>query len=1254
MNDIVKSALERTFEAEFSIESFENFLKYLFNGFDCGRKHSLNGQLNEAQKQYIRNLIYLGTFTDITNEPIDILVVELTSGKTVEKARNLQRNLIGKYLKNNLDQASSALVAFYSAGSSDWRLSFVKVETKLSDKGVRVDIGTPPKRYSFLVGNELSYTAKAQLYALLNEEDRGKILVSSIQDAFNIEKITENFFEDYKKIFFKIREIVQGQKLSNKHAHEFTQQLLNRVMFLYFISKKRWLRDNPKFMKWFWESYCSAKAAKKVKGDTFYNNWLSVLFLEAFNDKYEERDYFSIEVSKVLTKAPYLNGGLFRENELDRLGVRIQDSLFEEIFAFFERYNFTIKEDLPLDFEVAVDPQMLGYVYESLANVAEEIYDRQDLGIFYTPRIEVDFMCKRSLVEYLHNHFPELEKSKIYEFIFADKEELENNLFDKRTLYRLKEALNDLAVVDPACGSGAFLVGTLNVLVELHKCICRLLNEKVEDFDLKKRVIKRNLYGVDVMPWAVHSAELRLWLQLIIESDIQPEELKGYPLLPNLNMNLRVGDSLVQEIGGINLNLRDVTVSEKIKSKLNNLKTEKQNFFENVKSREFKDEESLKREETRIFGEIIDERIVWNYDKIQILEKKLVELKKTIQTNLFGEKNTDNYEKEKSKISEKIESLRARNKELALAQKELNKPEKKPFVWEIDFAEIFGEKGGFDIVIGNPPYVRQEMISPPNRIKSEVTLEDRKAYKEKLIKSVQVQFPVVKSFDKKSDYYIYFYFHGLSLLNEKGTFTFITSNSWLDVGYGKNLQEFLCKDVPVIAIYDNPKRSFAHADINTIIALFGAPQISERRIGGVKITGNNGWPMLDYTAKFVMFKKSFEEVLSTVNLVEIDNVRVRAKGEDITELVKNVVNTDDYRIFPITQDDLLEDGWEYPEDYEKKNERFKAGSYEGNKWGGKYLRAPDIFYTILQKGKGRLIGLKHISKIEFGAHTNLDEFFIINAEKKKLFGLEDDFLERIIGSAKDVKRPLIRTSDISTYLFVCRKSKSELKNTKALQYILWGEKQQSKQRQQRSEGIYYNKIPSLRNNKPEWYSLKTKESRETNLFFLYAWSYYQKCPYCPRKIVSNTAFHRIFPRDFINAEVLAAVLNSTLTPLQVFILGRTNLGQGVLKFEKSDLEKYFLIIDMGRIKKNSIEGIKHAFEKMREREFLNLIEECGFDPAKPIREQEPNPLPDRAELDKIIFDELDLTAEERKEVYWSVCEMVKQRLNKAKSVKEKQ
>lgn len=172
-----------------------------------------------------------------------------------------------------------------------------------------------------------------------------------------------------------------------------------------------------------------------------------MLFLEAFNENYGFKlsPHLPDDVKEILSNAPNLNGGLFRKSELDEVKFHISDRLFERILGFFEKYNFTIREDLPLDVEVAVDPKMLGYVYESLSNVAEEIYERQDLGIFYTPTVEVDFMCRRALVEYINNHIPQLGKKWMYHLLFdEDKTEVARQISKYNLWYTFEEVLTVL------------------------------------------------------------------------------------------------------------------------------------------------------------------------------------------------------------------------------------------------------------------------------------------------------------------------------------------------------------------------------------------------------------------------------------------------------------------------------------------------------------------------------------------------------------------------------------------------------------------------------------------------------------------------------------------------------------------------------------------------------------------------------------------------------------------------------------------
>ncbi|MBT9145867.1 MAG: Modification methylase PaeR7I [candidate division WS2 bacterium] len=756
-------------------------------------------------------------------------------------------------------------------------------------------------------------------------------------------------------------------------------------------------------------------------------------------------------------------------------------------------------------------------------------------------------------------------------------------------------------MLDPACGSGAFLVGMMNVLLEIYKVIFRHLNREMSDFELKKRIIGRNLYGVDVMRWAVHSAELRLWLSLMIESDLTIFDLRRSPLLPNLNLKLRVGDSLVQEIGGLNLKIRDGEISFPIKRRLADLKNEKEKYCNNDPTGKYKTEKLILNEEVSIFNDIIEERII----KLQ-KEKQYLNLPKLKTGNMYSDMATykvaDDTDKDKANQIKEID-----NEVNNLNLVRIKLKEHKPFVWDIDFAEIFGEKGGFDIVIGNPPYVRQEKISPPNVNKSELTLEERREYKEKLISSVKNQFDKVPTIDRRSDYYIYFYFHGLSLLNKRGTFCFITSNSWLDVGYGASLQEFLLRHVPIFAVYDNQStRSFEHADVNTIIALFGAP-----------IKGRGDFPALSNIARFVVFKKPFEEAINTKSLLEIEEA-------------KEVLTSDSFRVFPKKQEDLLEEGWEYPEPdviagsgatkqsqtkshsepcpeldsgvvsaFRKSKsalfkDKFLTGKYTGNKWGGKYLRAPDIFFKILEKGKGKLVSLSSVAYIEGYIHG---------------FNVGDEFpKDYFIESLEDAKLILLDKYSPGVKLFGIKKQG----NSRVIADLLF---------------------PRMIGSR--FLVLLNKEN------------------------ILGQKFYKIILKDeFKDLKItLSLFLNSTIQILQNEVIMLSPWGMGALSVNSNDVKQIKVTI--------SLKFNRKLFEKLFTREIKSIFEELGFQkcstrncnhPVHPYEYIKPEEvsfekiIPDRREFDKIVFEALGLTEEEQLEVYRAVVELVKNRLVKAKSV----
>jgi len=359
-----------------------------------------------------------------------------------------------------------------------------------------------------------------------------------------------------------------------------------------------------------------------------------------------------------------------------------------------------------------------------------------------------------------------------------------------------------------------------------------------------------------------------------------------------------------------------------------------------------------------------------------------------------------------------------------------------PFIWRIDFPEIFVERGGFDLVIGNPPYVAQEEIEDPLR-----NIEDNKKYKELLRQMVNQDFPKdvpENVINGKSDLYTFFYIRGLRLLNDKGILTFICSNSWLDVEFGAWLQKFLLERCQIYFIIDNlAKRVFREAGINTIISLMGARQKIVRA---------------DDLIRFAAFKLPFENSLYTENFLTI---------EEST----NRIDFDDLRVNPVRRDTLSHEGWE----------NSKENKYKGSKWGGIYIKAPNIFFTIMEKAKDKLVKLGDIADVKFGIKTGADEFFYI--PKSNPLGIEKEFLKPVIKSPRECKSILINPDELGLWLFVCPHEKHEIKGTNALKYIEMGESAKKYIKQGKYQGSYIigiHNVSSVQGRK-NWYDLGIRE-----------------------------------------------------------------------------------------------------------------------------------------------------------------------------------
>ena len=993
------------------------------------------------------------------------------------------------------------------------------------------------------------------------------------EEAFNVEAVTEAFFEDYKRSFKRLQTELTRQHTDEKWAHDYTQQFLSRCLFLYFIQRKRWLGDDTEFLRTFYETYQDTSQP----ADTFVANWLNVLFFEAFNNKFHGGySYFPRDLRETLQLAPYLNGGLFRENALDTAyAVRIPDALWQDIFTFFERYNFTIAEDTPLDQEVAVDPEMIGKVYESL--VSAEDSERGDAGIFYTPRVEIDLMCRLALVDNLTNNIDttdrEALKHVLYEVLFAF-EEAEKHEADARLgahWQSVYEHLQNLTVLDPACGSGSFLVGMLHILDDLHARAEHYLNPSAsallsasasplekggkggfdfplekEDkgdsdfsnsplpaggcfcwgvssggvnntFDRRKSIIGRNLYGIDVKPWACKVAELRLWLALIIDAEFTTAELnvREEPLLPDFSFNIRHGDSIVQDIGGMNLAQTRTLgsgVPRTLQQKITDLQTEKHKFYNGETERKYAEKADIHTAEVSLFRELLTARDAQISRDIRAVRAWLEDPTEQL---MLMETPADETHPPDVETRRQQQALARHEENLAQVQRAraaLASNTTPPFVWDIAFVEIFQQRGGFDIIIENPPYVRQEQIADPTLPRPEVTTANKREYKAKLARAIYQAFPdhfgykenrstVKNKLDAKSDLYIYFYLHGLSLLNPQGTFCSITSNSWLDVGYGRNLQAFLLTKCHLKLVLDNAaKRSFAAADVNTVICLISAPEQPNAS-------------RLQETVRFVNFTVPFEAILNPIICYEIETATAR-------------LSRPEHRIHAVTQEALLTIGTD------------EKAKYAGDKWGAKYLRAPDIYWHILKEYQDKLVRVGDISEARMGLKTGANDFFIFDEETISAWNIESEFLCPIFTSPRDVKSLQIHQEELPYQLFMCSKGKGTLRGTSALEYIKRGESQAFHQR------------PSTRNRRL-WYDVGKRPA--PTLSFQCLINSTARTFYSSEGCYSLDKFAEI--QTFTNMKIpLCFALNSTLFQFMVNVNGRSNLGGGALVVKVYELE----------------------------------------------------------------------------------------------------
>ena len=357
--------------------------------------------------------------------------------------------------------------------------------------------------------------------------------ISGWAAAFDVEKVTKRFYEEYKAAFKKAEAAIgKAAELAGDELRLFTQTLFNRLMFLRFLERKGWLEFQGR------HDYLRAlHNAGPVADQSFYQSRLAPLFFEALALEGHQQ-------AAVVGNVPFLNGGLFAKSPLDAKVTDLPDDIFGPMIGadgLFYRFNFTVEESTPLDIEAAVDPEMLGKVFEEL------VTGRHESGSYYTPRPIVSFMCREALKAHLCD---KTKASPEALELLVDKHEV-SGLSDSQGR-QIIEALDSLKAVDPACGSGAYLLGLMQELIAIYRLLYseKLVKDARSLYELKLRIISHNLYGVDIDPFATNIAMLRLWLSLSVEAD-QPLPL------PNLDFKIEAGDSLRGPCDPIAPNLRN-------------------------------------------------------------------------------------------------------------------------------------------------------------------------------------------------------------------------------------------------------------------------------------------------------------------------------------------------------------------------------------------------------------------------------------------------------------------------------------------------------------------------------------------------------------------------------------------------------------------------------------------------------------------------------------------------------------------------
>lgn len=520
----------------------------------------------------------------------------------------------------------------------------------------------------------------------------------------------------------------------------------------------------------------------------------------------------------------------------------------------------------------------------------------------------------------------------------------------------------------------------------------------------------------------------------------------------------------------------------------------------------------------------------------------------------------------------------------------------------------------FDCVVGNPPYTRQEEIQ-------EITGE--KGYKDKLVEKslYDINNKKLANISKRAGIYAYFFVHGMKFLKDAGRFGFIVSNSWLDVDYGKGLQELFLRNYKITAIIESKiERWFELADINTCIVILEKCKSKKERDKNL--------------ARFVYLKRPLRYFIPPLQKRWEEQVKRKNAIEDLIHTIlahNELYENEDLRIFPKKQKELWDEG--YDADSKK---------YVGAKWG-KYIRAPEIFFKILEKGKDKLVPLKEVADVRRGFTTGANKFFYLTEEEIKRRKIEKEFWMHkdekgnwapnyVIKSPRECKSIIVNPKDLKYRVLMIHKDNKDLKGTKVLRYIREGER----------KGYHLRPTCASRE---RWYELPQIKAHVLSKRFVdIAFGFFLN----PHELFVGDTFFSISLKNKRWTRSIGAMFNSSLWSFMTEIYGRTVMGEGVLLIYGPEIAP-MPVLDFSQLPVSEGNNLLEKLGNFKGRPILSIFEELGV--SSPGEVSLDKIKADRRELDKIVMGEiLGLSDDEQLEVYRAVLDLVKSRIDRAKSV----